>query len=53
MADPEKIKATLEAISADLARLRDAAQEVGQSLLAFMLDQAKLEADNQLRQYRN
>jgi hypothetical protein len=49
MAEPESVKATLETIARDLKRLARLASEAEQPLLAFMLEQAKAEAENQLR----
>ncbi len=42
-------EAALQAIIADLKELIRRADAAGHSLLAFMLEQAKLEAENQLR----
>ncbi len=53
MPEPEDQKAALEAIAAELERLATLARRADQSLLVFMLDQAKMEAMNQLRQFQN
>lgn len=53
MPKPEEQKASLEAIAAELEWLVTLASRDDQSLLAFMLNQAKTEAMNQLRQFKN
>jgi hypothetical protein len=54
--DPEPVlrrasKAALEDISAEHERLTTLARRAEQSLLAFMLDQAKLEAKRELQRF--
>ena len=51
MAEPERARLVLETIKRDLERLARLASEVDQSLLAYMLDQAKAEAENQLANF--
>lgn len=50
MVDPEVQKVGLETIRVVLDRLAREAQELEQPLLAFMIDEARLEAENQLKQ---
>jgi hypothetical protein len=47
--EPEAQKAALEAIVSGLASLIVTAQRAEQPLLAFMLEQAKLEAERELQ----